>query len=253
MHFSVITPSYQRRALLPETVASVRATITAPLDFSFEHLIYQNGPDDGTAAYLAEATQQPGPPLRYWLDAAARRPGYARNQLSQHAPAEAWLTPLDDDDLLLQRSLYHYAAAIQANPGRRWLVADFLRVDEHGRYLPGEDYYAWRFDSPTAMLTAIFRAEHFIQGNVCYTKDLFGEVGGYDAALPTAEDLDLYVRFLLAGHLPVPCPHYSHLHRFHAANTSQGIDAAKHNADLQLIYKKYFKALQSLHILGPGH
>ena len=253
MHFSVITPSHQRRALLPETVASVRATITAPLDFSFEHLIYQNGPDDGTAAWLAEAARQPGPPLRYWLDAERRRPGYARNQLSAQAPAHAWLAPLDDDDLLLQRSLYHYGATIEANPDRPWLVADFLRVDEHGRYLPGEDYYAWRFDSPTEMLTAIFRAEHFIQGNVCYTKALLDEVGGYDAELPTAEDLDLYVRFLLAGHLPVVCPHCSHLHRFHAANTSQGIDAAKHNADLELIYRKYFTELQALGIPEPGH
>jgi len=251
MHFSVITPSHQRRALLPETVASVRATITAPLDFSFEHLIYQNGPDDGTAAYLAETAQQPGPPLRYWLDAARSRPGYARNQLTQHVPDGAWITPLDDDDLLLQRSLYHYGLAIQANPDRPWLVADFLRVDEHGCYLPSEDYYAWRFESPRAMLEAIFRAEHFIQGNVCFRKSLLEAVGGYDADMPTAEDLDLYVRFLLAGHLPVVCPHYSHLHRFHANNTSQGIDAAKHNADLCLIYDKYTSQLQAQGIPRP--
>ena len=251
MHFTIITPSHQRRALLPETVASVRATVSAPLDFSFEHLIYQNGPEDGTAAWLREAAAQPGPTLRYWLDPAGRRPGYARNQLARHAPADAWLTPLDDDDLLLQRTLYHYGAAIAANPGRPWLVADFLRVDEQGRYLPGEDYYAWRFDSPRAMLTAIFRAEHFIQGNVCYTKALLDAVGGYDAELPTAEDLDLYVRFLLAGHLPMVCPHYSHLHRFHAQNTSQGIDATKHNTDLKLIFKKYSAQLTTLGIQEP--
>ena len=253
MHFSIITPSHQRRALLPETIASVRATITAPLDFSYEHLIYQNGPDDGTAAWLSEAARQPGPPLRYWLDAAPSRPGYARNQLIAQAPAEAWLTPLDDDDLLLQRALYHYGAAIQANPDRPWLVADFLRVNETGQYLVGEDYYAWRFQSPREMLQAIFRAEHFIQGNVCYRKSLFEEVGGYDTDLPTAEDLDLYVRFLLAGHLPVVCPHYSHLHRFHAGNTSQGIDAAKHNADLRLLYAKYASQLAALGIAEPSH
>ena len=252
MHFSILTPSQQRRALLPETVASVRASIVAPLDFTFEHLVYQNGPDDGTAAWLAEAAGQPGPPLRYWLDGEQRRPGYGRNALARQAPDTAWLTPLDDDDLLLQRSLYHYGAAIQANPGRPWLVADFLRVDEQGRYLPGEDYYAWPFDSPTAMLTAIFRAEHFVQGNVCFRKSLLDEVGGYDAALPTAEDLDLYVRFLLAGHLPVVCAHYSHLHRFHAGNTSQGIDADKHRADLRLIYGKYAGQLAALGVAGPG-
>ncbi|MGI4875061.1 MAG: glycosyltransferase family 2 protein [Janthinobacterium lividum] len=248
MHFTVITPTYQRRALLPETVASVRASISAPLDFSFEHLLYQNGPDDGTAAYLTKAAAQPGPPLRYWQHPERQRPGFARNQLSAQAPTEAWIVPLDDDDILLQRTLYHYGAQIEANPGRPWLVADFLRVDEEGRYLPHEDYYAWRFDSPTAMLQAIFRAEHFIQGNVCYSKALLDTVGGYDAELPMAEDLDLYVRFLLAGHLPVVCPHSSHLHRFHQNNTSQGVDAAKHHADLQVIYDKYAQQLRALGI-----
>jgi GT2 family glycosyltransferase len=131
-------------------------------------------------------------------------------------------------------------------------VADFLRVDEQGRYLPNEDYYAWRFHSPTEMLQAIFRAEHFIQGNVCYSRALFDEVGGYDGELPMAEDLDLYVRFLLAGHLPVLCPHISHLHRFHKSNVSIGVDAARHNADLKVIYDKYAAELAKIDVSGPG-
>ena len=252
MHFSVITPTHQRRELLPEAVASVRATISAPLDFSFEHLIFDSGSHDGTAAYLREAAAQPGPPLRHWHAASRLLAGPARNQLIQEAAPEAWIVPLDDDDFLLQRTLFHYGTQINANPGRQWFVADFLRVDEHGRYLPNEDYYAWQFDSPTAMLQAIFRAEHFIQGNVCYRRAFVDEVGGYDNELKMAEDLDLYVRFLLAGQLPVVCPHISHLHRFHTRNVSIGVDAATHNADLQVIYDKYRPQLQALGIGVPG-
>ena len=251
MHFAIITPTHQRRALLPEAVASVRATVGAPLDFSFEHLICDNGSRDGTAAYLREAAAQPGPPLRHWHHAARQLAGLARNQLIQETAPEAWLVPLDDDDILLQRTLYHYAAYIAAHPGRPWFVADFLRVDEHGRYLPNEDYYAWQFDTPADMLRAIFRAEHFIQGNVCYSRAFIDQVGGYDAALPMAEDLDLYVRFLLAGQLPVLCAHISHLHRFHAHNVSIGVDAQKHNADLRVIYQKYAPQLQALGIEEP--
>ena len=248
MHFNfvILTPTHQRRALLPDAVTSVRASQTAPLDISFEHLIYANGTDDGTAAYLREAAAQPGPPLRHWQHPARVRAGRARNELIRQAAPDAWLLPLDDDDILLQRSLFHYARQMERHPGRPWLVADFLRVDEAGRYLPGEDYYAWQFDTPRAMLRAIFRAEHFIQGNVCYQKSLVEQVGGYDDDLPMAEDLDLYVRFLLAGHLPVVCPHVSHLHRFHASNVSIGVDADKHRADLQVIYKKYEQKLRSL-------
>ncbi|WP_201980110.1 glycosyltransferase family 2 protein [Hymenobacter rubidus] len=252
MHFSIITPTHQRRPLLPEAVASVRANVSAPLDFSLEHLIYDNGSRDGTAAYLREAAAQPGPLLRHWHTPGRELAGRARNELIREAPAEAWLVPLDDDDIMLQRTLFHYASQIDANPGRPWFVADFLRVDEQGRYLPNEDYYAWVFDSPTAMLQAIFRGEHFIQGNVCYSHAFFDQVGGYDGELKMAEDLDLYVRFLLAGQLPVVCPHISHLHRFHASNVSIGVDAAKHTADLRVIYQKYAAQLRALEIAEPG-
>ena len=252
MHFTVITPTHQRRELLPEAVASVRATISAPLDFSFDHLIYDNGSEDGTDAYLRETATQPGPPLRYWHSPGRQLAGLSRNQLIEEAAPEAWIVPLDDDDILLQRTLFHYGTQINAHPGRPWFVADFLRVNEKGQYLPNEDYYAWQFDSPTAMLQAIFRAEHFIQGNVCYSRAFVREVGGYDGEMKMAEDLDLYVRFLLAGQLPVLCPHISHLHRFHTRNVSIGVDAATHNADLRVIYAKYRAQLQALGIDEPG-
>lgn len=252
MHFSIITPTYNRRDFLPEAVASVRASVSAPLDFSFEHLICENASTDDTAQWLAEAAKQQGIPLRVRPQTTKLLPGPARNLVIRHdAPADGWLVPLDDDDVLLQRALYHYADQIQRHPGRPWLVADFLRVDQERRYMPNEDYYAWQFDSPRAMLQAIFRAEHFIQGNVCYSRQLFDEVGGYDEELKMAEDLDLYVRFLLAGHLPVICPHISHLHRFHTNNVSIGVDADKHGQDLREIYDKYAEQLQQLGIDRP--
>ncbi|TGE06066.1 glycosyltransferase family 2 protein [Hymenobacter fodinae] len=253
MHFSVITPTYNRLQFLPETVASVRASVSAPLDFSFEHLICENASTDDTAEWLRSEATKEGVPLRVRSQATKLLPGPARNLLiSQDAPTDGWIVPLDDDDVLLQRALYHYAAEIQQHDGKPWFVADFLRVDQDRRYLPNEDYYAWKFDSPTEMLRAIFKAEHFIQGNVCYSRALFDEVGGYDEEIEMAEDLDLYVRFLLAGHLPVICPHISHLHRFHTNNVSIGVDADKHSKDLQVIYDKYAEQLQALGIERPG-
>lgn len=84
MHFTVVTPTHQRRALLPEAVASVRTTISAPLNFSFEHLVFDNGSRDGTAAYLRRAAAQPGAPLRHWHHA-ARRPRPLRLAISNPA------------------------------------------------------------------------------------------------------------------------------------------------------------------------
>ncbi|UYZ59920.1 glycosyltransferase family 2 protein [Hymenobacter latericus] len=254
MHFAIITPTHNRAAYLPEAVQSVRASVLAPLpEASYEHLILDNACADDTAGFLNEATGWEGPPIRSWQHAGPEpmAPGAARHLLIGHAQPESWLVPLDDDDLLLQRTLYHYGAQMGAHPGKQWFVADFLRVDEERRYMPGEDYYTWRFDTPADMLRAIFKAEHFIQGNVCFSHALYREVGGYDEQLRMAEDLDLYVRFLLAGHLPVLCPHISHLHRFHRSNVSIGVDAARHGADLQVIYDKYAAPLKALGVAAP--
>jgi glycosyltransferase involved in cell wall biosynthesis len=251
MHFVVITPTHNRLQFLPEAVASVRASVLAPLEISAEHLICENACTDGSASWLQEAAGQPGLALRYWPSQQKLLPGPARNLLIKHAPVDAWIVPLDDDDLLLQRTLYHYGAEVTRNPAAQWFVADFLRIDQERRYLPNEDYYAWQFDSPADMLRAIFKAEHFIQGNVCYSHALFQEVKGYDEQLAMAEDLDLYVRFLLAGHLPVICPHISHLHRFHTSNISIGVDADKHGHDLQVLYDKYAAQLAAVGVERP--
>ena len=65
---------------------------------------------------MREAAAQPGPPLRHWHSPGRQLAGPARNQLIREAPAEAWLVPLDDDDILLQRTLFHYASQITTNP-----------------------------------------------------------------------------------------------------------------------------------------
>ncbi len=247
MRFSIITPTHNRADFLPEAIASVQASVLAGLEADWEHLIFDAGSTDSTAAILKEAASE-----RLHVQTAAKKApaGLGRNRLITAATGE-WIVPLDDDDILLQRALFHYGHQIQQQPEARWLVADFLRIDEDRRYLANEDYYAWRFDSPVAMLQAIFRAEHFIQGNVCYQRALWEEVGGYDEELKMAEDLDLYVRFLLAGHLPVVCPHLSHLHRFHRANVSIGVDANRHRDDLIELYDKYAAALQAVGVERP--
>ncbi|AWM31311.1 hypothetical protein DDQ68_00030 [Hymenobacter nivis] len=116
MHFSVITPTHDRRALLPEAVASVRASTGAPLDFSFEHLVFDNASHDDTAAYLRTAAAQPGPPLRHWHHSTHQTVGRARNLAIREAAPDAWLVPLDDDDLLLQRALFHYGPKLGLTP-----------------------------------------------------------------------------------------------------------------------------------------
>ena len=85
-------------------------------------------------------------------------------------------------------------------------------------------------------------------GNVCFSKKLYDEVGGYDESVGMAEDLDLYVRFLIHGHLNVYLPMISHLHRMHTANFSIGCDRNKHYSDLKDIYGRNENTLKGMGI-----
>jgi len=255
LHFSVITPTYNRIEYLPEAIDSVSISITGGfgkhIDFTFEHLICANGCTDGTNEYLIDLAKKEGTKLRFWTEPTKLLPGPARNVVIKNAHPHTWIVPLDDDDVMLQRNLYYHAALVKNNPDKQWFVNDFLRMDEEKRYEPNKDYWAWQFDEPIEMLTQIFKGTCFMQGNVSYSKKIFDEVGGYHESLRMAEDLDLYVRFLLAGYMPGSSPHISHLHRNHRSNISIGVDKDKHHNDLEILYERYAEKLEQLGIQKP--
>ncbi|RYE82593.1 MAG: glycosyltransferase [Myxococcales bacterium] len=236
MKLSVITPTQNRLAFLKENVASVQCSVLAPLDLEVEHVVHDLGSDDGTHEWLREQAGQDGR-LRVVRSAEAMPPGRARNRAIAQATGELVMA-LDDDDLLLQRTAFHFAEGLGAGKAR-WAVADFLRVDAERRYHVGDDYYTWRFESAEQMLAAIFSGSHFIQGNVCFRRSLLDEVGGYADDLTTAEDLELYTRFLLADGLPRYLPMVSHLHRMHGDNLSKDISKDRYNEDMTRIYERH--------------
>jgi len=237
MHLSVITPTHNRLHFLKETVASVQRSTTHPLDLTVQHVVHECGSTDGTRAWLER--DKAAAHLSKVFSSEKKSPGLARNEAIAQAEGD-FLMPLDDDDVLLQRTAHHFVYALtQEGTEYEWAVSDFLRIDEGGRYMPGEDYYGWRFGSVREMLQAIFSASHFIQGNVCYRRSLFDRVGGYAPDLSMAEDLDLYVRFLLDGQMPRYVPMVSHLHRMHRSNLSKGVDKDHYNDDMTRLYEKY--------------
>ncbi|WP_367873800.1 glycosyltransferase family 2 protein [Luteolibacter sp. Populi] len=237
MKLAILTPTRNRLGFLQQNVASVRMSSTAPLDLEIVQALHDCGSDDGTAEWLRGLEKE-----RVSFSPGRVPPGHARNLAAQSCQSD-YLMPLDDDDLLLQRTAYHFVKALEAGPAR-WAVADFLKIDQDGRYLPGEDYYGWDFDTADEMLRAIFSGRHFIQGNVCFSRDLFEEVGGY-AEMETAEDLELYTRFVLAAGLPVYVPMVSHLHRMHGGNVSREVDKDRYNRDLAEIYERHRSELQA--------
>lgn len=232
MKLAILTPTRNRLPFLRENVASVRISATAPLDLEILHVLHDCGSDDGTAQWLAELEG-----AQVILSEQAMPPGKARN-LAAKACSSELLMALDDDDILLQRTAYHFARTL-AGGEWQWAVSDFLKIDQDGRYLPGEDYYGWDFQTADEMLRAIFSGRHFIQGNACLRRELFERCGGYAEDMKTAEDLELYTRFILEVGLPRYVPMVSHLHRMHGGNLSQAVDKEHYNRDLEIIYDKH--------------
>jgi len=241
----IVTPTRNRLRFLQENMESVRMSRTAPLDLTITQIIHDCGSDDGTGDWLEQEKQERddflliGSPDRI-------HPGEARNIALREGTGD-FIMPLDDDDLLLQRTAYHFVNTLQSDDAQ-WAVSDFIKIDSEGRYLPGEDYHGWVFDSADEMLRGIFSGQHYIQGNVCFRRDLFENVGGYASELRTAEDLELYVRFILEAGLPKYIPAVSHLHRVHNGNVSRHVDKDRYNRDMETIYRLHEPRLRARHI-----
>ncbi|WP_035615394.1 glycosyltransferase [Haloferula sp. BvORR071] len=238
MKLAILTPTRNRLGFLQQNIASVRMSSTAPLELEIIQAVHDCGSDDGTREYLQGLDD---PRLVLSFSPGRTAPGRARNLAAASCESDL-LMPLDDDDLLLQRTAYHFAKSLEAGIAR-WAVADFLKIDQDGRYLAGEDYYGWDFSSADEMLRAVFSGRHFIQGNVCFTRELFDAVGSYEE-METAEDLELYTRFILEAGLPLYVPTVSHLHRMHGGNVSRQVDKDRYNRDLAEIYEKHRTSLE---------
>lgn len=240
MKLAILTPTRNRLPFLQENVASVRLSSTTPLELEILHVLHDCGSGDGTTEWLRGLKDEAG--VQLILSLSPMPPGRARNLAAQACSSEL-LMPLDDDDILLQRTAYYFARTLSKG-ACHWAVADFLKIDQDGRYLPGQDYYGWDFVSADEMLRAIFSGKHFIQGNVCFTRELFQRCGGYAEDMSTAEDLELYTRFVLEAGLPCYVPIVSHLHRLHGGNASRQVDKDRYNRDLQAIYEKHRSSLE---------
>lgn len=120
---SVVIPTYNRAALLPEAITSALEQSSAPL----EVIVVDDGSQDDTAAAVAPF----GSAVRY-----IRQPnagvGAARNTGVRAATGE-WVAFLDSDDTWERDKLALQLAALGAVPEADWSLTDFTVVDGEGR------------------------------------------------------------------------------------------------------------------------
>lgn len=238
---SIVTKTFNRLGFLLECIDSVQKLKIEPFagDMRWEHVIYDDGSDDDTKSYFDTHTY---PNTRYIRSNSNRGIPTSANAAIETCSSE-FIFELDQDDIVPQRFLANLYGTTREYPDTEWFIADFYRVNEIRDYFIGEDYYGWNFKDCNEILGAIFSNTHFIQHNVVYKKQLWEKVGKYDEKLTMAEDLDLFIRFLLTDKMPKYLPYISHFHRFHANNISLGVTLERHKQDIAHFYHKYEKQL----------
>lgn len=243
---SIVTKTYNRCAFLKECINSVQNLINVPFekDIQWEHVIYDDGSEDETPDFCKT---HPLPHVRYVRSEENEGISVAGNKAIATCDSD-WIFELDSDDLAPSRILANWLVSLRQNPQSEWFVMDFYRMDASGRYEVGSDYYGWDFANTKEVLQNIFSAKHFIQHNVIYKRRLWQEVHGYNQNLGMAEDLEMYVRFLLKGSMPKYAPFISHFHRNHQSNLSRDVTLERHKNDLKEIYRMHTSQLKQIGI-----
>lgn len=188
---SVVTPTKNRLPMLRETMASVASQTFS----AWEHLVVDDGSDDGTAEEVARRSAE-DPRVRY---VARVGPTSGANVCRNLGIAESrgdLLVFLDSDDLLEPEALGRRVEAMKRNKDLDFVTFQagvFLKTPgdlqrQFDAELMGDDLLRflfmecpWQTTAPTWRRAAIER------------------LGGFDVALPSWQDVELHIRALTSG------------------------------------------------------
>lgn len=204
---SVIIPVYNGERTIAQTVQSVLNQTFQ----EFEIIISNDGSTDGTLEVLSQMSD---PRIQVYSDANAGQ-GASRNRGFERSKGQ-YIAFLDADDLWTPDKLELQLEALESNPeaGVAYSWTDF--IDEWGNFLrPGSHLNISGDVYPHLLLTNILENG----SNPLIRRSAIERVGGFDEALPPAEDWDFYLR--LAAIYPfVVVPRPQILYRVYARSSS---------------------------------
>lgn len=222
---SVVIPCYRQGRFLTEALQSVLAQ-TYP---ATEVIVVNDGSDDDTE----EVARRFGPRVRY-VGRPNGGPSAARNSGVEAATGD-YLYFLDADDLIHPDALARLVEAAHADPpavalmGYRWFRSDPAR-DGEPEVLP---------PPVTALLPLLFRT-NFPCPCFLFPRPLVARVCGFDPALWSHEDWDLWLRIGLEAPPVVTVPLAGAYYRRHPAGASTNRERmARTAADVGLrVYRR---------------
>ncbi len=197
---SVVVPCHNAEPYLGRTLASICAQSWRDLEI----IVVDDGSTDGSVA-VAEGLGDPR--LRVVRQAASGGPSAPRNRGIAEARGRLVFF-CDADDVMRPGKVEAQVALLKAHPDVGLVFTDFEVIDLEDRVLEGS------FLAPFAtlrrvvaagpgpegglrrdrLLDGLLRANFIGTSSVAVRKSVLDDVGGFDPALPSSEDLDLWLR-----------------------------------------------------------
>lgn len=184
---SVIVPAYERRETLGTTLESLIAqTFTA-----WEAIVVDDGSTDGTALVAADyAARDERIRVHRQANAGVSRARNAGIELAR----EPWLFFLDADDWIVPEAFATLVGVVDADQRTDVAYGGYIRVDARGRELQRQ------LPAAEPDFFALFARTCAVSVHSCLTRaELVRRVGGFDPALVTCEDWDLWQRLARIG------------------------------------------------------
>ena len=175
---------------LPDVLDAVRSAL-AQTRAPAEVIVVDDGSTDGTGDAVERAFGSAVAVIRgrFGSAAAARNAGW-------RAAASPWIAFLDADDLWFPEKLEEAARRLEAAPAAAWFFSDgaFRERDGATRESWLEPYADLDEAYVGQPLEQLLEVNFVLTSSVVVRRDALETLGGFDASLSHAEDLDLWIR-----------------------------------------------------------
>lgn len=185
---SVIVPSYNMARFLPQSVASALAQTYT----NVEVLIVDDGSTDNTTEVVQQWAGNPRVRVHRQVNGGL---SHARNQGIAHTRG-AFIALLDADDVWAPDKLARQMPLFRAQPEIGVVYSSYQRMD-----LQGEPVHTGFTAMHRGWVSGPLLIENFLPASsVVARRECFERYGGFDVALRTGEDYDMWLR--LSAHYP---------------------------------------------------
>jgi glycosyltransferase involved in cell wall biosynthesis len=240
---SLVTPTKNRLTLLCETIASVQAQSLA----TWEHIIVDDGSDDGTVDELARRSKN-DPRIRFIRRAGDKAGANVCRNIGIRESHADLLVFLDSDDLLRPSCLERRVEVMRRNLDLDFatfnnVVFEKVRCDLGNRV--DTDHLG---DDITRFLA--FECPWIITGPI-WRKQALLRIGGFDESLLSWQDVDLHIRALASGCKYLRFSEIDHDIRWQFESMKVSVEqrrSIRHLEGVPSIFAKFEKAVRD----GPG-